>query len=357
MNNSAHNASRRLAELQNWLVDQFAGFDPALNQLTCVPISSGARLANFKHNRHFRITISGDTYIVMDGSHQALATPERDAAFITVAKLLTDAGLNSPKVVAHDPTEGFWLLSPIGQHSYQDSLNEENADGLFRLAADALIRWQLTSRPDVLPHLDAAQLKHDLSGFEKCYLTEHLGLKLGSAQQLILANVFMHIAAVNCSQGKVFVHRDFAPQNLMISAASPGILGFEGAVFGPVSYDIASLYKDAFRSWDEERVLDGTIRYWEKAKKSGLPVPDDFGDFYRHVEWAGLQRHLHLLGVFANQSTHCLDDGPDYLADAPRFLNYIRKVGERYTALFPLIRLLDALKIDDGVVRKSAYTF
>lgn len=357
MNNSTHNASRCPAKLQNWLASQFAGSNLAPNQLTLVSIPSGARLAKFKHNRHFRITISGDTYIVMEGSHPALPTPERDAVFIKVAALLTEAGLNSPKVVAHDPTEGFWLLSPIGEHHYRDTLNEENANSLFRSAADSLIRWQLTSRPDVLPHLYAAQLKHGLSEFENGYLTEHLGLALNTAQQHTLDSVFDQIVGVNGAEAKVFVHRDFAPHNLIFSEPHPGVLGFEGAVFGPISYDIASLYKDAFKSWDEERVLDGTIRYWEKAKKAGLPVPSDFGDFYRQAEWAGLQRHLHLLGVFAQQQSHALDDGPDYLADAPRLLNYIRKVGERYTALFPLIRLLDKLKIDDGIERKTAYTF
>ncbi len=339
----------RHIKLQSWLTQQFAPFDPVNNLIE--PIKAGNRFAEPAQFRYFRITIAGDTHIIIDLSDEAEKTPDNGTGFIKIAALMAKAGLNVPQIVVQDLEQGFLLLSNVGRQSYLDVLNEENVDSLLRPAADALIKWQLSSMPNILPDLSAAQLKGELNLFSDGYLAQHLALALNEEQKKMLDTVFNSIVAANLTEGKVFVHRDYVPQNLMIADPNPGILGFERAIYGPVSYDIATLYKDAFISWDEERVLDGTIRYWEKAKKAGLPVPADFGDFYRDVEWMGLQRHMHLLGAFVSRNE------PGYLAEAPRFLKYIRKVGERYTALFPMIRLFDALKIDDGITRKVGYTF
>ena len=343
----------RHIKLQSWLAQQFSPFDPVNDLIE--PIKAGNRFAGPTQFHYFRITIAGDTHIIIDLSGEPEKTRANGAAFVNVAALLEKAGLNVPKIVTQDLERGFLLLSNMGQQNYLDKLSEENADSLLRPAADALIKWQLSSTPNILLDVSAAQLGRELNLFSDGYLAQHLALALNEVQKKTLGNVFNSIVAANVAEAKVFVHRDYVPQNLMIANPNPGVLGFERAIYGPVSYDIVSLYKDAFISWDEERVLDGTIRYWEKAKKAGLPVPTDFGDFYRDVEWMGLQRHLHLLGTFASRNK--LDNGPDYLAEAPRFLKYIRKVGERYTALFPMIRLFDALKIDDGIVRKSGYSF
>ena len=164
--------------------------------------------------------------------------------------------------------------------------------------------------------------------------------------------MFQRILANNLAQPRVFVHRDYMPRNLMVSSPNPGILDFQDAVYGPVSYDIASLYRDAFVSWEEEVVLDGTIRYWEAARARGLPVRADFAEFWRDVEWMGLQRHLKVLGIFAR--IRYRDGKPAYLEDAPRFLGYVRHTCARYGELAPLARLLDRL---EGVNPRAAYTF
>ena len=354
MNNNIINPIQaRHARLQSWLTQQFSQFDPVNDPIE--PIKVGNRFADPGQFHYFRITVAGDTHIVIDLFGETEKTLDNGTAFIKVAALLATAGLNVPKIVTQDLEQGFLLLSNIGPQSYLDTLTEENADSLLRPAADALIKWQLSSMPNILPDVSAAQLRRELNFFSDGYLAQHLALALNDAQKKTLDNVFNSIVAANLTEGKVFVHRDYVPQNLLLANPNPGVLGFERAIYGPVSYDIASLYKDAFISWDEERVLDGTIRYWEKAKKAGLPVSADFGDFYRDVEWMGLQRHLHLLGAFASRGS--AGGEPNYLAEAPRFLKYIRKVGERYTALFPMIRLFDALKIDDGITRKVGYTF
>jgi aminoglycoside/choline kinase family phosphotransferase len=279
--------------------------------------------------------------------------------FIRVAALLADAGVAVPQVLAQDLAQGFLLLSDVGRQTYLDILDEDNADPLLRGAGDTLIKWQLASKPAVLPVYDRALLERELRLFPDWYIGKHMQTELSAEQQRSLQDVFTAIVNANLAQANVYVHRDYMPRNLMVGpelpANVPAVLDFQDAVYGPISYDIACLYKDAFISWDEERVLDGTIRYWEKAKKAALPVPPDFGDFYRDVEWMGLQRHLKVLGIFARINYR--DGKPKYLADTPRFVNYVRRTGERYTALFPLIRLFDKLKIDDGRAKITGYTF
>ena len=214
------------------------------------------------------------------------------------------------------------------------------------------MRWQLASREGVLPAYDEALLRRELDLFPEWYLGRHLGFKLSPAQQESLKSTFSLILASNLSQPRVYVHRDYMPRNLMVSEPNPGVLDFQDAVFGPISYDVASLFKDAFISWEEPRVLDWTVRYWERARKAGLPVNADFGEFYRDFEWMGLQRHLKVLGIFARI---CHRDGkPHYVKDTPRFLAYVRAVAQRYVALKPLLQLLDQI---EERVPAVGYTF
>ena len=273
--------------------------------------------------------------------------------FIKVAGLMNDAGVHAPKILAQDLAQGFLLLTDLGIQTYLDVLNDNNFDALFRPANDALVRWQLASKPDVLPLYDAGLLQRELSLFPDWYIAKHLQVELSSAQRETLSQLFALIVNANLAQKKVYVHCDYMPRNLIVAdnepENNPGVIDFQDAVYGPISYDIASLYRDAFISWDEEQILDGTIRYWEKAKKAGLPVPAAFDDFYRDVEWMGLQRHLRILGIFARINYR--DGKPKYLADTPRFVHYVRKTCERYQELWPLVRLFNALKIGDaGVV-------
>jgi aminoglycoside/choline kinase family phosphotransferase len=311
--------------------------------------------ADASFRRYFRITLSGQTRIVMD----APPAQEDCRPFVKVAALMAAAGLAVPQVLAQDLDQGFLLLTDMGRQTYLDVLNEDNADPLLRGAADSLIKWQLASRPAVLPNYDQALLARELALFPDWYLARHRRAALSPEQGCVLQEVFATIVRANLAQSNVYVHRDFMPRNLMVGhglpANVPAVLDFQDAVYGPISYDIAALYKDAFISWDEERVLDGTIRYWQKAKKAGLPVPADFGDFYRDVEWMGLQRHLKILGIFARLNYR--DGKSQYLADTARFVSYVRRTGERYSALFPLVRLFDKLKIDNGVEKVVGVSF
>jgi hypothetical protein len=297
--------------------------------------------ADASFRRYFRLSLPdrGESYIVMDAPPQH----EDCRPFIRVAELLRQAGLNAPAVLGQDLEQGFLLLTDLGTTTYLAALraDDTSADALFGDATEALIAWQLASRPGVLPPYDRALLRRELDLFPDWYLARHLGLTLAPRQREQLEDMFALILASNLAQPAVYVHRDYMPRNLMLSAPNPGILDFQDAVYGPVSYDLASLTRDAFISWEEERALDWIVRYWDKARRAGLPVGADFGDFYRDLEWMGLQRHLKVLGIFARI---CHRDGkPGYVEDAPRFLGYVRAVSARYNALAPLAQLIDAI--------------
>jgi len=321
-------ADSRLESLRLWL--QQVVTEPVLD------LQPASVDASFR--RYFRAQLPGRTAIVMD------APPDKEdcAQFIKVADLLHAAGLHAPEIQARDLSQGFLLLSDLGTRTYLDVLNNDNAAPLFRDASDALIRWQLASRPDVLPPYDETLLRREIDLFPDWYVREHLKLTLTSKQQAVLTEAFALIIRQNLSQPRVYVHRDYMPRNLMVSDPNPGIIDFQDAVYGPITYDAISLFKDAFISWPEEQVLDWVIRYWEKAKKAGLPVHADFGEYYRDLDWMGLQRHLKVLGIFAR--IHYRDGKPHYLTDTPRFLNYVRQTAIRYSTLTPLLRLLDELE-------------
>lgn len=328
----------RYALLQEWLGRQLAGR----------PFSLAPASADASFRRYFRVTLDDASLIAMDAP-----PPQEDCRpFVHVATLMAGAGLHVPKVLASDLESGFLLLSDLGSVTYLSAINEQNADAMFGDATDALVRWQLASRADVLPPYDEALLRRELELFPEWCIGRHLGLKLSAGQQESLQSIFAAILASNLAQPRVYVHRDYMPRNLMVSEPNPGVLDFQDAVHGPISYDVASLFKDAFISWEERRVLDWTVRYWEKARKAGLPVNADFGEFYRDFEWMGLQRHLKVLGIFARI---CHRDGkPHYVKDTPRFLRYVRDVAQRYAALSPLLKLLDQIEEREPAV---GYTF
>lgn len=331
----------RRAQLEQWLTELYPS----------EPYRLAPASADASFRRYFRVTFenrSPRSLIAMD------APPEQEDCrpFVKVAGLLTEAGLNAPHIVAQSLDQGFLLLTDLGTQTFLHAINTDNADALYRDATDALIQWQLASRPGVLPEYDAALLRREVQLFPEWYLGRHLGLELSEAQRQMLDRIFELIIQSNLAQPKVYVHRDYMPRNLMISTPNPGILDFQDAVYGPIAYDVLSLFKDAFLSWEEERVLDWTIRYWEKARRANLPVPADFADFYRDFEWMGVQRHLKVAGIFAR--LHYRDGKSGYLDDTPRFIAYIRAVCRRYDALSPLLRLLDDI---EGVTPAHGYTF
>lgn len=302
--------------------------------------------------RYFRATLDdGRRYIVMD------APPEHEpcAPFVHVAALLHAAGVNAPQIHAQDLGAGFLLLTDLGTRTYLDVLagaERDTANALIRDATETLLRWQRATRPGVLPPYDAALLRQEMMLFPQWYLGRHRGIELSPEQATGLERVVALLMASAAAQPQVFVHRDYMPRNLMLSEPNPGVLDFQDAVIGPITYDIVSLLRDAFISWDEEQVLDWCIRYWEQARAAGLPVDSDFSEFFRAFEWMGLQRHLKVLGIFA-RLTH-RDGKAKYVADTPRFLRYARAVAERYVPLASLARLLQQL---EGDIPRSVLSF
>jgi len=328
--------------LERWLRAQLDG--------ASFRVAPASEDASFR--RYFRVTLDdARSYIAMD------APPEREpcAPFVHVAGLLRAAGVNAPEVHAQDLAQGFLLLTDLGTQTYLDLLQTaepETARILFADAMEALVRWQCASRPGVLPPYDAVRLRDEMALFPQWYVGRHLGAELTPDQAAALERVFGLLIASATAQPQVFVHRDYMPRNLMRSDPNPGVLDFQDAVIGPISYDVVSLLRDAFISWDEELVLDWCVRYWERAAAAGLPVDADFAEFYRAFEWMGLQRHLKVLGIFARLTYR--DGKPKYVEDTPRFLGYARAVATRYAPLAPLARLLQQL---EGQAPRSVLSF
>ena len=318
-----------------------------------IEITPASADASFR--RYFRLRqADGNTRILMD------APPDKEDCrpFIHVAGLLAKAGLAAPRVLDQDLENGFLLLTDLGRVGYLDALNADLslADTLMRPVLDVLIDWQLSTRASTLPPYDATLLRRELDLFPEWFVGRHLGYVLSDEEKSMLDRTFKFLINSALAQPKVFVHRDFMPRNLMVvesaEALTPGIIDFQDAVMGPIAYDVVSLFRDAFISWEEEQELDWVVRYWEKARAAGLPVREDFGAFWREYELMGLQRHLKVLGIFCRLKYR---DGKDkYSEDLPRFMNYARKTAGRYVALKPLLGLLDRL---EGKTGEVGYTF
>jgi aminoglycoside/choline kinase family phosphotransferase len=356
----------RKAQFAQWFAG--VGHTHALHPATLRLASADASF-----RRYFRVDSDAGTRIIMD------APPDKENCqpFVQVARLMRDAGLRVPDVLDWDQGHGFMLLSDLGGKTLMQTIAPDAPPPLERYlqAVDALVQWQLASKEGVLPIYDRALLQRELNLFPEWYLGEFRKVALDAAQQKTLNEAFTSIIDHNLAWPSVYVHRDFMPRNLMVQDVAPtlptacsslppegagspwggpaaklsalpddrlGVLDFQDAVYGPITYDIASLMRDAFLSWEEDFCLDVTIRYWEKARKAGLPVGDDFGEFYRGVEWMGLQRHLKIAGIFARLTLR--DGKPQYLADTPRFIGYMRSTCARYRELKPLLRLIEGVE-------------
>jgi hypothetical protein len=322
----------RLVQLADWL----SGLTTPATLVDSLRLAS----ADASFRRYFRVdTQSGQSLIVMDAP-----PPQEDVRpFVKVAELFSATGVSVPTVLAQDTERGFLLLSDLGSTTYLKQLNPDTAHKLYLDAIDALIQLQVQSRAGVLPVYDRELLHRELMLFPDWYVTRHLKATLSDAQSADLNRVFDMLLANNLAQAQVYVHRDYHSRNLMVmDKGNPGILDFQDAVYGPITYDLVSLLRDAYIQWDEELVLDWTIRYWERARKAGLPVSHDVDAFYRDFEFMGLQRHLKVLGIFARLYHRDGKDG--YLNDIPLVMDYTRKTAYRYKEFAPLIRLLDALE-------------
>jgi N-acetylmuramate 1-kinase len=308
--------------------------------------------ADASFRRYFRVHLAHEF-----GGHQTLIAmdappPQEDCTpFVNVANLFLAAGLNVPQVLAQDLANGFLLLSDLGNDTYLSALNPTTAQKMYGDATDALIKLQIASKPNILPNYDAALLTREMQLFPDWYVAKHLKFELNAEQQTALSHAFELLNKNILAQGQVYVHRDYHSRNLMVTEENnPGVLDFQDAVYGAITYDLVSLLKDAYIQWDEEQIIDWAVRYWEKARKLNLPVPTDFSEFYRDFEWMGAQRHIKVLGIFARLSHRDGKDG--YLNDMPLVLHYLRKVCERYVELRPMLRLLDAL---EGRVPRPKY--
>ena len=341
MQSDFSNDSRVLA-LKSWL----AGISqPILVVDSLRPASSDASF-----RRYFRLDgADGKTYIAMDAP-----PPQEDVGpFMHVAEVFGKTGVTVPEVLHADTRQGFLLLTDLGNTTYLHQLNHDSAHKLYLDAIDSLVLIQAQSKPGVLPEYDRALLHRELMLFPDWYIGKHLGITLTDKQTATLNKVFDVLLANNLAQPQVYVHRDYHSRNLMVlPQGNPGILDFQDAVYGPITYDLVSLLRDAYIQWDEEMVLDWAIRYWERARRAGLPVNPDVDAFYRDFEFMGLQRHIKVLGIFARLYHR---DGKDaYLKDMPLVMEYTRKAAGRYTQLAPLIRLLDEI---DGKGDSVGYTF
>jgi len=336
----------RLAQLNEWLAST-----------GLVEVESGRPASiDASFRRYFRYDVVpamqdklGATLVAMD------APPEREnvPAFIHVQGLLFDAGVTVPEIAARNVEQGFLLLGDLGNTTYLSLLDSDNAAFMYSDAVDALLKFQMASQPGVLPEFDRAFVMRELNIFPEWYLNRHLGVTLDEKQQATLDKVFEAIAANVLAQQQVFMHRDFHSRNLMfLDRFNPGVLDFQDAVYGPVTYDLASLLRDAYIQWDEEIVLDWVVRYWQSAKQAGLPVNPDIDAFYRDFEFMAIQRHLKILGIFCRLNYR--DNKAHYMGDLPTVIDYVRKTANRYTELKPLLRLLDAL---EDKAPQVGYTF
>lgn len=298
--------------------------------------------ADASFRRYFRVAPRAPwhgyaTLIAMD----APPPMENCRSYLHVAQLLARAGLHAPEVLAADLEQGFLLLTDLGAQTYLAALDAESAPHLYADATSALIRWQAATREDTLPPYDEALLMRELALFPEWYVGRHLGRTPSPSQQQTLADAFRAIVARNLAEPRVYVHRDYHSRNLMVSTPNPGVLDFQDAVLGPISYDLVSLLRDAYIAWDEGQQIDWAVRYWERARTAGLPVRADFALFWQDFEWMGVQRQLKVLGIFARLFHR--DGKAGYLNDMPRVMAYLRGACGRYGALAPLADVIDEL--------------
>lgn len=321
----------RTQQLEHWLA-----------QVLGQPFTLTTASADASFRRYFRVHLPAETLIAMDAP-----PPQEDCRpFVRVAEQLLAAGLNVPKIVAQDVTQGFLLLSDLGNDTYLSQLDRDNAKKLYWDACLALINMQLATQVDALPPYDATLLMRELQLFPEWYIGKHLGKTLTSDQQAVMDKTFALLIDNILHQPQVTVHRDYHSRNLMVTPENnPGVLDFQDAVIGAITYDLVSLFKDAYIRWDEEDLMDWVVRYWQAAKKAGLPVTADFGEFYKDFEWMGVQRHIKVLGIFARLYHRDGKDG--YLKDMPLVMQYLQAACERYVELRPFLKLLLTLEKAD----------
>ncbi|WP_274584777.1 phosphotransferase [Neisseria leonii] len=333
---------QRQTELKNWLAAHYPE--------RSFELSFAAADADFR--RYFRARFAdGESLICMDAPPDKMSI----APYIKVQKLF-DA-VNVPQILLADEARGFMLLNDLGSTTFLTAMQHDMREAVHKVllleAVDELVALQKSSRENVLPDYDRDIMLREINLFPEWFAAKELGKPFSFKQKQLWQQTVDVLLPPLLAQPKVYVHRDFIVRNLMLQNGRPGVLDFQDALYGPVSYDLVSLLRDAFIEWEEEFVLDLVIRYWEKARAAGLPVPVQFDEFYRWFEWMGVQRHLKVAGIFARLYYR---DGKDkYRPEIPRFLNYLRRTSRRYADLAPLYALLVDLVGDDEL--QTGYTF
>jgi aminoglycoside/choline kinase family phosphotransferase len=328
----------RLQHLKVWLDEQLANLFAEQGWGAVPPATLTAASSDASFRRYFRWEGAGRSFVVMD----APPPQENCKPFVDIAFLLAKSGINVPKIYAEDLERGFLLLNDLGNKTFLDVIDSENADALFGDALQALLAFQQLPMVAPLPGYDVALLRRELELFPEWYVKRELGIEFDAAQQQQWQSVSDLLIDSALAQPKVLVHRDYMPRNLMLSEPNPGVLDFQDAVYGPVTYDVTCLFKDAFLSWPEERVRGWLENYWQQASALNIPVQPVLEDFLRASDLMGVQRHLKVIGIFARI---CHRDGkPRYLADVPRFFSYIEAVIARRPELADLQALLASLR-------------
>jgi aminoglycoside/choline kinase family phosphotransferase len=318
----------RLAALTRWVVDDLGFVGSSIE-----PASADASF-----RRYFRVTRGADSYIVMD------APPDKEdvAPFARVARLLAGMNLNAPLILAQEATQGFLLLSDLGNVQYLDELKADRAvDRLYADALAALVVMQTadTESARTLPPYDRPLLLREMALLPEWFLDRHLGLPVGPSERQMLDRSFDSLVKAATAQPMAFVHRDYHSRNLLLTAErNPGILDFQDAVWGPITYDVVSLLKDCYIAWPRERVLKWLNDYRERLLRAGVTSVGNAADFVRWFDLMGLQRHIKVLGIFAR--LYYRDGKRGYLNDLPRVLDYTRETAAAYAETAEFARYL-----------------
>ncbi len=302
--------------------------------------------ADASFRRYFRVIIGERRYIVMD------APPEKEDMhrYVAIARRWHGLGLHVPEVLAEDHALGFLLITDLGEQLYLPALNTSSVERLYGDALGALIALQTGTFTDgaagFLPDYNEILLRRELEIFREWYLGRHRNITLTPGQQSVLEDCFALLVRSALQQPRVWVHRDYHSRNLMVTPANnPGILDFQDAVLGPVTYDLVSLLRDCYIAWPREQVHNWAKAYRGLAMQSGIPVGDDGAQFQRWFDFMGMQRHFKAVGIFARLNHR--DAKPGYLSDIPRTLNYIYEVSACYQELQPLHLLFKELNLPE----------
>jgi aminoglycoside/choline kinase family phosphotransferase len=317
----------RLEQLTNWIHQDWPN--------ATIEVAS----ADASFRRYFRVTQDGKTSIAMD------APPEQEdcAPFVDITRRLRNAGVHAPEIIRQDFQQGFLLLEDFGNTPYLDELNAQSSDQLYADALNMLIKIQQADTQG-LPEYDGALLQQEMQLMPEWFLQTHLGIVPSAEQQKIIDRTFTVISATVQQQPQVFVHRDYHSRNLMVTEFdAPGVIDYQDAVLGPITYDLVSLLRDCYIAWPAEKLKKWALDFKQDAEAAGLMATVPEATFIQWFDYMGLQRHIKVLGIFARLNHR--DGKANYLNDLPLTLHYVMEVGKKYPLTRPLVDLFKAWEV------------